>query len=131
MWDVVADPRNLPTWEPHIVGVEGLPHGALREGSEYWTVVRFLGVRARAKSKVVELRKPEHAKVRLSGAVDATVETWIEPLDGDRSRLRHRVEYRFPGGAIGKVAARAVQMLGAGAMLRRGVEAQKRQAERG
>ncbi|HXF57812.1 MAG TPA: SRPBCC family protein [Actinomycetota bacterium] len=129
VWAVVADPRNLPRWDRHIVGVEGAPEDGLRPGSSYWTRVRFLGVQARVRAEVLELRPPRYARLRLTGIVDGVVETWLDPLDGDQTRLRHRVEYRFPGGSLGRVAARAVRMMGASVLLARGARAQKRQAE--
>ena len=64
-----------------------------------------------------------------TGLVDAVIETWVEPDGDSRSRLRHRIEYRFRGGPLGDLAARAVRMFGARSLLRRGVQAQKRQAE--
>lgn len=129
VWAVVADPRNLPRWDRHIVGVEGAPEDGLRPGVSYWTRVRFLGVQARVRAEVLELRPPRYAKLRLTGIVDGVVETWLDPLDGDRTRLRHRVEYRFPGGRLGRMAATAVRMMGASVLLARGARAQKRQAE--
>jgi uncharacterized membrane protein len=129
VWDVVADPGNLPNWDHHIETVDGLPAGGLREGTEYVTTVRLMGMRARIHVKVLELRALEYAKVRLDGLLDGTVETWLEPLHGGRTRLRHRVTYRFRGGPFGRFAARGVKLLGASMLLRRGAQAQKRQAE--
>src|SRR5947209_18814878 len=108
VWKVVADPHNLPRWDRHIASVRGLPADGLHEGAEYTTEIRFMGARAHATSRVVEFRPPEYSKVRLNGLIDGTVETWLEPLDGGRrTRLRHRVEYRFIGGPIGRLGARA------------------------
>lgn len=129
VWAVVADPRNLPRWDRHIVGVEGAPEDGLRPGSSYWTRVRFLGVQARVRADVLELRPPRYARLRLSGVVDGVVETWLDPLGEGRTRLRHRVEYRFRGGRLGQLAARAVRVMGASVLLARGARAQKRQAE--
>ena len=130
VWGIVADPRNLPRWDRHITRVEGVPSGGLKTGSSYTTEVRFMGVRAKATAHVLELSECEHSKIRLRGMIDAVIETWLDPLNGNRTRLRHRVEYHFPGGSLGELAGRAVGMLGAGAILRRGVEAQRRQVER-
>jgi uncharacterized membrane protein len=129
VWEVVSDPRNLPRWNRHVVSVEGVPRDGLREGSTYTTHVSFMGVHAKADAKVVELRPPEYAKVRLSGLAEGTVETWLEPRDGSSTRLRHRIDYRFKGGPLGAFAARAVSRMGAGRLLRRGAESQKTQAE--
>ena len=129
VWKVVGDPRNLPLWDRHIVGVDGVRDEGLREGSEYTTHVRFMGARAHATSKVLELQPPRYAKIKVHGIVDAMVETWVEPQGKGRTLLHHRVEYRFPGGPLGELAAGAVKVLGIGMLLRRGVEAQKRQVE--
>jgi carbon monoxide dehydrogenase subunit G len=131
VWEVVSDPRNLPLWDRHVVAVRGVPPTGLRKGTSYLSDVRFVGVRTTVSAKVLELRPPRYAKVRLDGLLDATVETWVEPLTGGRSRLRHRVDYRFRGGPLGRLAARTVRMLGASAVLRRGTQAQKRQIELG
>jgi uncharacterized membrane protein len=130
VWSVVSDPRNLPEWDRHIIAVEGVPPTGIRKGTEYSTTVRLMGVRARIGARVLEFRSSEYSKIRLTGVLDATVETWLEPVDGGRSsRLRHRIDYRFRGGPLGAISAAAVRRLGAGALLRRGTEAQKQQAE--
>ena len=130
VWTVVANPRNLPGWDRHITRVEGVPNGGLKTGSTYTTEVRLMGVRAHAEARVEELRAAEYSKIRLKGVIEAVIETWLDPMPGGRTRLRHRIEYHFPGGSIGELAGRAVGALGANAILRRGVQAQKRQAER-
>jgi uncharacterized membrane protein len=129
VWEFVSDPRNLPKWDRRIASVSGVPSEGLHEGSEYETEMRFLGARARVGATVLELRAERYSKVRLHGMVDAVVETWLEPLDGNRTRLRHRVDYRFKGGALGSLAAEAIRLFGASSLLRHGTEAQKRQIE--
>jgi carbon monoxide dehydrogenase subunit G len=128
VWDVVSDPKNLQRWDRHIAVVEGA-RGPLHEGDEYTTELRFMGARAHAHMKVLELKPNRYSKVQMDGVVDGIVETWVEPLDDHRTRLRHRIRYRFRGGPLGEFAARGVRMMGGGAILRRGVEAQKRQVE--
>lgn len=129
VWRVVADPRNLPRWDKHIVGVENPPPDGLRTGCRYTTIVGFMGVRAHVGCLAEEVRTPEYSMVRLHGLLDAVVETTLERLGDDRTRLRHHVDYRFLGGPLGAIAAKAVNVLGAGSLLRHGVQAQKRQAE--
>ncbi len=129
VWKVVADPRNLPTWDHHIRTVEGVPAHGLTEGTRYRTWVRFMGVRAKADVHVQVLEPERYAKIRLRGILEGTIETWLDPMDGQRTKLRHRVEYRFIGGPLGRVAARGVKLLGAALLLRRGTLAQKRQVE--
>ena len=130
VWSVISDPLNLPHWDRHVVGVRDVPPEGLREGTVYTTEVRFMGVRAHSTSRVEEIRPPEYSKVRLDGLVDGVVETWLEPFEhGERTRLRHRVDYRFIGGPLGALAARAVKALGVASILRNGTLAQKHQAE--
>lgn len=129
VWAIVADPRNLPQWDHHIASVEGVPPSGLAIGSTYRTWLRFMGVRAHTDAEVLELEPERYSKILLHGLIEATVQTWLEPLNGGRTRLRHVIDYRFIGGPIGRLAARGVKLLGAPAILRHGVAAQKRQAE--
>jgi uncharacterized protein YndB with AHSA1/START domain len=129
VWDVVANPENLPLWDRHVYEVKGVPEGGLERGVEYTTGVRFMGAKAHASARVLELEPGRYSKIALRGLVDGIVETWLEPLDGGQTRLRHRVDYRFKGGPIGEFAARAIRLLGATALLRKGIQAQKLQAE--
>jgi uncharacterized protein YndB with AHSA1/START domain len=129
VWEIVADPNNLHVWDHHVYEVTGVPEGGLDEGVEYTAAVEFMGAKAHTAARVLEIEPPRYSKIELRGLLDGIVETWLEPLDGGKTRLRHRVEYRFKGGPIGALAARAVQVLGAGSLLRRGIQAQKRQVE--
>ncbi|HKX24831.1 MAG TPA: hypothetical protein VJP08_00805, partial [Actinomycetota bacterium] len=87
------------------------------------------GVRFRINAQVEEADPPRYSKIRLTGPLEAIVQTWIHPAGRRRSRLEHQVDYHVPGGPVGNVVARALRYLGANAMLRRGVRAQKRQVE--
>ena len=129
VWEVVADPRNLTTWDRHIAAVRGVPENGLKRGSEYETEIRFMGIRVNVHADVIEIEPPRYSKIRLRGIMDATVETTLELVDGSRTKLRHRVDYRFRGGPLGDLGARAVRAMGGASLLKRGVEAQKRQAE--
>jgi uncharacterized membrane protein len=132
-WDVVSDPRNLPMWDRHITKVVGVPPEGLEVGVEYTTRLTFWGVGAHVDAEVLEFNPPELSKIRLSGPmIRATVTTWVTPLDEDRCRLEHEVEYRFRGGPLGMIAARALAASGGpGYVLRRGTLAQKQQIEQG
>ena len=130
VWDVAADPRQLPRWERHILSVEDLPPDGLSKGARYTVVMRFVAVRARVRAEVLEWSPPGYAAVRLSGLLEATVRTTIRPVGRSRSRLEHDVEYSFHGGALGELAARSLQVLGGAQLaLRLGTLAQKREIE--
>jgi carbon monoxide dehydrogenase subunit G len=131
-WKIIADPRNLPKWDRHIINVAGAPRDGLSEGSRYTTEIRFMGVGAKVDAEVLEMEPPRHSKIRLKGFMDATVETTVEPLGNGKSRIEHVVEYRFRGGPIGKMAATGLRLTGGPQLvLRRGTLAQKRQVEKG
>lgn len=130
VWEVVSDPRNLPRWDRHIVDVRGVPEGGLVRGSRYETQTRFMGIQAGVDAHVEEIDPPRYARIYLSGLLDAVVTTRVSPIDDHRSRLEQEVEFRFHGGTLGRLAARALQMTGGPYLaLRRGVLAQKRQVE--
>jgi uncharacterized membrane protein len=131
VWEVVADPRNLPRWNRFIRSVRDVPENGLRAGSRYWTVLGGLGVSVKVRAEVEELEPPRFSRVRLTGPLDAVVTTWVRPAGSRRSRLEHEVEYHLPGGPVGELIARTVRLLGGRQLLRRGIRAQKRQVEAG
>jgi uncharacterized protein YndB with AHSA1/START domain len=133
VWKVVEDPRNLPRWDRRITKVHGVPKGGIEEGTEYTTIMSFMGVRAHVDVEVLEIKPPEYSRIRLSGPVlEAIVTTRVAPLDDGRSRLEHVVDYEFRGGVLGRLAQGALDVTGGpGMMLRRGTQAQKQQIEEG
>ena len=108
VWEVISDPRRLPHWDRHIVRVEGVPAEGLREGMRYTTEMRFMAFRTTIDGEVLEWDPPHRAKIRLTGLLDATVTSTIEPLTGGRSLLQHVIDYRFRGGPLGEIAARSL-----------------------
>ena len=131
VWEVVSDPRRLPHWDRHIVRVEGIPADGLREGMRYTTQMRFFALRSTIDGQVLEWDPPHRSKIRLTGLLDATVTSSIEPLAGDRSLLEHIVDYRFRGGPLGEVAARSLARVGGAHLaLRHGTLSQVRDIER-
>jgi len=130
VWEVISDPRRLPYWDRHIVRVEGVPAGGLLDGMRYTTEMRFFAFRSTIDGEVLEWDPPKRSTIRLTGLLEATVTSTIEPLAGDRSLLEHTVDYRFRGGPLGEIAARSLaRMGGAHLALRHGTLAQKRDIE--
>src|SRR5437870_4418038 len=126
VWEVVTDPRNLPRWDRHVTKVVGVPPEGLDVGTEYTTRLTFWSVGAHVDAEVLEFKPPEHSKIRLTGPlIEAVVTTHVTPIGEDRSRLEHDIEYRFRGGPLGHIAARALAASGGpGYALRRGTLAQ-------
>lgn len=131
VWAVVADPRNLPRWNPHIQEVVGAPPDGLAKGSSYDTIIRVMGVSSTVHAEVADVDPPRSSEVRLTGPLDAVVRTRLLPTAEGQTILEHEVSYRLKGGPFGELIARALRALGAGSVLRRGTRAQKLQVERG
>ncbi|HEX6262469.1 MAG TPA: SRPBCC family protein [Actinomycetota bacterium] len=129
VWRVIGDPRNLPRWNRQIRAVAGAPDGELREEDSYRVQLGFLGVSAEVRAVVKRLERPTYSEVALSGPIEGVVRTFVRPIGASRSRVEHEVEYRFRGGALGRAAARAVRLMGASLILRRGLRAQKEMVE--
>lgn len=130
VWSIVGDPRNLPQWNRHILAVHEVPPTGLKPGARYWAEMGGFGVRFRILAEVVELDPPRYSWIRLSGPIVASVRTWVHPAPDGRSDLEHEVDYHVRGGPLGEIVGRALRMLGAARMLKKGIEAQKRQVER-
>ena len=132
VWSVVSDPRNLPRWNKHIVAVHDVPEDGLQPGSRYWTEIGGGGVHFQVRAQVEELDSPRYSRIRLSGPLDAVVQTWVHPAGSKRSRLEHQVDFRLHHtGALGELIGRALRVFGATSLLRRGIRAQKYQVEAG
>lgn len=130
VWEVISNPRNLPHWDRHIVRVTGVPSTGLSEGVRYVAEMRFMALRSRVRAEVLEWEPPRRATIRLSGLIDGTVTSTVEPLANGMSGLEHAVDYRFRGGVLGDLAARSLALLGgAQYALRHGTLAQKREIE--
>jgi hypothetical protein len=129
VWEITSDPRNLPHWDRHIVGVR-LPLGGLAPGAGYEVTMGFMAIRARIGARVLEWEPPWRAKVHLAGFLDAVVTTSVASLPRDRSLLRQEVDYRFRGPLGGFGAASLNAVGGAQLALKHGVLAQKRECER-
>ena len=130
VWAVVSDPRNIPSWERHVVNVR-IPDGSFGLGSTYTVVMSFMGVRVTVRGEIVRWEPPSHAAIRLRGPLDATIETSVASLPRERSLLRHEVTYTFRG-PLGGIVATGVNAVGGAQLgIRHGTLAQKRQIELG
>jgi uncharacterized protein YndB with AHSA1/START domain len=132
VWAVISDPANLPHWNRHIVRVLGVPPTGLAQGVAYVTEMRFMAIHAKVRARILEWDPPRRASILLSGVLDATVTSTVDPLEGGGSRLVHEVEYRFRGGPLGELVASSLRLVGgAQYALRHGTLAQKLEIESG
>ena len=78
VWTIVSDPANIPHWERHVVSVH-VPDAGLGEGSRYTVVMAFMGVKVKVRGDL-EWEPPSHARIRLRGPLDATINTTVSKL---------------------------------------------------
>lgn len=128
VWTIVSNPANIPHWERHVVNVR-VPDGGLGEGSRYTVTMSFMGVRVTVRGEIVAWEPPSHARIRLRGPLDATIDTTVAKLPRGRSVLRHEVTYRFRG-PLGRIVAAGLTAVGGAQLgIKYGTLAQKRQVE--
>lgn len=128
VWEVMSDPRNLPHWDRHIVGIH-FRERELRVGSRYRVVMGFLAVRATIRAEILEWDPPVRSRVALNGPIRGTVSTTIGALPDERSLLRHEIEYAFAG-PLGRLAAASLNAMGGPQLaLRRGTLRQRDEIE--
>jgi uncharacterized protein YndB with AHSA1/START domain len=110
VWDVVMDPRRLGEWVTTHEGLEGDPPDELTQGSEFKQRLKVGGPAFTVTWEVVEAERPKH--VRWEGAgpggSKAHVEYALAPADGRGTHFAYANTFELPGGAIGRLAGRAV-----------------------
>jgi uncharacterized protein YndB with AHSA1/START domain len=129
VWKVIADPRNIPYWERHVVRVVVDGDDGFGVGSTYSVEMSFMGVGVTVRGEILEWEPPVRASIRLRGPLEATIVTTVASVPRSRSILRHEVTYTFRG-PLGRVVAAALAAVGGAQLgIRRGTLAQKEQIE--
>lgn len=130
VWKIVSDPRNIPSWERHVVRVDvDERDGGYGLGSTYTVEMSFMGVRVTVRGEILEWDPPSRARIRLVGPLDAEILTTVASLPKGRSILRHEVDYSFRG-PLGRVVAAGLAAVGGAQLgIKRGTLAQKGQIE--
>jgi uncharacterized protein YndB with AHSA1/START domain len=109
VWDIVMDPRRLGEWVTTHAGLEGDAPERLESGSSFRQRLKVGGAAFAVTWTVVECDRPRH--VRWEGAGPGGSTALVEyGLTGDASSTRFTYANRFelPGGALGRLAGRAV-----------------------
>jgi uncharacterized membrane protein len=120
VWDLLEDVRRLPEYSESTDEVREAPERLTAVGQEYVQVGRLFGVKLASRWRVtaIEPGRLLGNEGSLSPGVRYALKQWLEPLPGGRTRLWIEIDYTVPGGALGRLAARA------GAEARAGREAQ-------
>jgi carbon monoxide dehydrogenase subunit G len=109
VYDVVMDPQRLADWVTIHHRLEGQPRTPLKKGSELTQYLKLAGRRFKVDWHVVENAPCEHVVWEGRGplASHARVEYRFDSNNGGTD-FSYVNEYDLPGGALGRVAGRAV-----------------------
>jgi len=120
VWELLENVRRLPEYSESTDEVRDAPERLTTVGQEYVQVGRLLGVKLASRWKVIALEPGRllSSEGSLAPGVRYTLTQRLEPLDDGVTRLWLEIDYTIPGGALGRLAARA------GAEGRAGREAQ-------
>jgi carbon monoxide dehydrogenase subunit G len=109
VYDVVMDPARLEEWVTIHHHLEDAPNGRLRKGSKMTQCLKLAGKKFKVRWTVVE--NDPCVRVVWEGrgpvASHARVVYGLEG-DGDGTKFSYLNEYDLPGGALGRIATRAV-----------------------
>jgi carbon monoxide dehydrogenase subunit G len=109
VYDVVMDPARLEEWVTIHHHLEDAPNGRLRKGSKMTQCLKLAGKKFKVRWTVVENdpcvrvvwegRGPVASRARVVYGLEG---------DGDGTKFSYLNEYDLPGGALGRIATRAV-----------------------
>lgn len=109
VYDVVMDPRRLRDWVTIHHALEGSPRVPLQKGSELTQTLKLAGRRFKVHWHVIENEPCEHVVWEGRGPIasHARVEYRFNSNEGGTD-FSYVNEYDLPGGALGRVAGKAV-----------------------
>jgi uncharacterized membrane protein len=109
VWDLLENVRRLPEYSESTDEVRDAPERLTAVGQEYVQVGRLLGVKLASRWQVIALEPGRllSSEGSLARGVRYTLTQRLEPLRDDVTRLWLEIDYTIPGGALGRLAARA------------------------
>ena len=98
----LAQPERTPEWSPNVQSVRLTSEGPIGVGATTESVVRALGTTQRAVGRCTVFDPPHRLVIESQTNLGATTvnETVLVP-DGTGTRLRAKLDYTLPGGALG------------------------------
>ena len=109
VYDVVMDPARLEDWVTIHHHLEDAPNGRLRKGSKMTQYLKLAGKRFKVRWTVVENDPCVRVVWEGRGPVASRARVVYElEGNGDGTTFSYLNEYDLPGGALGRIATRAV-----------------------
>jgi uncharacterized membrane protein len=109
VWSVLEDIRALPEVSPSTEAVEDAPARLTAPGQTYVQVGRILGRRMRSRWTVKALEPTRYLRSEGDlglGARYCLTQT-LTPVNPTRTKVQVTIDYKVPGGALGRLAAKA------------------------
>jgi uncharacterized membrane protein len=109
VWDLLENVRRLPEYSASTDEVRDAPDRLTGVGQEYVQIGRMLGVKLTSRWRVtaIEPGRLLSNEGTLGHGVRYALTQRLEPLADGGTRLWIEIDYRVPGGALGRFAARA------------------------
>ena len=98
----LAQPERTPEWSPNVQSVRLTSDGPIGVGATTETVVKALGTTQRAVGRCTAFDPPRRLVIESRTNLGATtVNETLLLAEGAGTRLRARLDYTLPGGALG------------------------------
>jgi uncharacterized protein YndB with AHSA1/START domain len=108
VFELLLDPSRLGEWVSAHRGVDDIPAGKLREGSEFRQTLSLAGSKFHVRWKVVELDRPSLAVWEGRGPAGSHAKVAYVLSESDSgTTFRYCNQYGLPGGPVGAVAGKA------------------------
>jgi uncharacterized membrane protein len=109
IWELLEDVRRLPEYSQSTDSVREAPERLSAVGQEYVQQGRVLGVKLTSRWRVtgIEAGHLLSSEGSLAAGVRYSLTQRLHPLADGRTRLSVEINYTVPGGALGRLAARA------------------------
>ena len=109
VWSVLEDIRALPDVSPSTEAVEDAPPRLTTPGQTYVQVGRILGRRMRSQWTVKAVEPPHllRSEGDLGLGARYCLTQSLTRLDASRTKVQVTIDYKVPGGPLGRLAAKA------------------------
>ena len=98
----LAQPERTPEWSPNVQAVRLTSEGPIGVGATTETVVKALGTTQRAVGRCTAFDPPRRLVIESQTNLGATTVNETQLIaEGAGTRLRAKLDYTLPGGALG------------------------------
>ncbi len=105
VWAFALDPERIPEWQPKIAAIKDVfpPGRAPARGTSYTLVYRFGIFRRRSPVEILHVEPLKMVetlgRIPLGGVSITRTQMWP---DGPGTSVQYRLDYRLPGGFLGR-----------------------------